>query len=461
MLQPMTFDEGFTYIQYSKYSIKHIITTYDYPNNHVFHSLLVKLAVNMFGNEPWVIRIPAFIAGVSMLFATYYTVKKIYNDSAAFLACCLVACNCNLIRYSTCARGYTIIMLLTLVCIIALDRAFKKNSYAMSITAAVVAGAGFYSIPIMLYAYCSIVSWYFLMIIADRHSIDRRTHIILLVVYCLASITIVCAMYFPIIHTSGINAIISNRYVEPMTFRDYIGKAPHMLVKLWKSFNSETPFVVQLLYCAALMYCIVLKSAKNLLLVCALTVAVLLSGMQRVIFENRMWLWIYPFLIIGISTGLAALVARLIRQQAMAMYLTMLLGVITMLIVMHNVVSKHPQALWGDSPASFAHANEIALFILEQYGDSMPVVVMLPESVILEYYFDKYKIDVSMFAQTAKSIRKQLITKGSKQFLFVTGPTTSFSRQLLSQVIDGDGIVAAEKIKDTTSGGVYLIDCQL
>lgn len=57
------------------------------------------------------IRLPAFIAGVLVVPASYLAARVLYNKRAALLAAALVASSSYLVEYSANARGYSMICL--------------------------------------------------------------------------------------------------------------------------------------------------------------------------------------------------------------------------------------------------------------------------------------------------------------------------------------------------------------
>jgi hypothetical protein len=56
LTQPMRYDESVTYLYFASQSWTTVVSSYTYPNNHVFHSLLVKAFATILGDDPWVLR---------------------------------------------------------------------------------------------------------------------------------------------------------------------------------------------------------------------------------------------------------------------------------------------------------------------------------------------------------------------------------------------------------------------
>ena len=111
LFQPMRYDESVTFVHYASRPWYIALTTYTAPNNHVFHSELAQLTTAVFGGAPWAVRLPAFMAGILLVPATYVAGRALYGKHAALIAAALVAASSVLIEYSTNARGYTLIAL--------------------------------------------------------------------------------------------------------------------------------------------------------------------------------------------------------------------------------------------------------------------------------------------------------------------------------------------------------------
>jgi len=61
--QPMRVDESWTFWSSVKDGWASVFT-YVVPNNHVLHSIFVKLSTSILGAHPWAIRLPALLFGV-------------------------------------------------------------------------------------------------------------------------------------------------------------------------------------------------------------------------------------------------------------------------------------------------------------------------------------------------------------------------------------------------------------
>lgn len=76
-------------------------------NNHIFYSILSRIAVSIFGQDEWVLRLPALLFGLLSLVVLYRFIRHEYPRSVAFLATLLLAVNFSYTYWSVSARGYT------------------------------------------------------------------------------------------------------------------------------------------------------------------------------------------------------------------------------------------------------------------------------------------------------------------------------------------------------------------
>src|SRR5262245_22969550 len=112
---PMRYDEAHTFMKYALHGWEYSATTYNNPNNHVLHTLLVVASTKLFGESPFAIRLPAFLAGCFIPLASAWLAWRAQDEKAALVAAALSATWPVLISYSTNARGYSLVVLLSLV----------------------------------------------------------------------------------------------------------------------------------------------------------------------------------------------------------------------------------------------------------------------------------------------------------------------------------------------------------
>jgi hypothetical protein len=109
------FDEIQTLIDYVRLPIGGIVTTFDDQNQHLLYSVAARGAVSLFGESAWALRLPAVVFGAASLAATYWFGRGVIGRAEALLATALLAVSFHHIWFSQDARGYSALLLWTLV----------------------------------------------------------------------------------------------------------------------------------------------------------------------------------------------------------------------------------------------------------------------------------------------------------------------------------------------------------
>jgi hypothetical protein len=102
--QPMRYDEALSFNEFASRPLYYALSFYPEPNNHLLNTLLVHLLYAVLGSDPWVLRVPALVAGVLLVPATYTLGRMLATREAALLAAGLVAASSYLVE-SRCRRS--------------------------------------------------------------------------------------------------------------------------------------------------------------------------------------------------------------------------------------------------------------------------------------------------------------------------------------------------------------------
>ncbi|MBT3514742.1 MAG: hypothetical protein HN474_05455, partial [Nitrospina sp.] len=93
-----------------------ILSNYQYPNNHIFLSLILSFLLKAFGLKEWLLRMPLIACGIVSLYLSYRLGKRISrNTNVGIFICLLMAISEKHIFYSINARGYLVLMVLALI----------------------------------------------------------------------------------------------------------------------------------------------------------------------------------------------------------------------------------------------------------------------------------------------------------------------------------------------------------
>jgi len=88
--RPIEYDEAYTFTQFARYPFLKIISDYSAPNNHVLNTILVRIVYLLLGDQAWQIRIPAFLAGLLIIYALMLG-RMLYNKTVGYLAAGMLA----------------------------------------------------------------------------------------------------------------------------------------------------------------------------------------------------------------------------------------------------------------------------------------------------------------------------------------------------------------------------------
>lgn len=104
-------DEIATVLGHRDLSLIQILTAYTSANNHLLNTLLVRAMVSVFGAAEWAIRLPAVLLGIACIPAQYALARLALGRRDAFLAAALLALSYHHVFFSQNARGYTGLLL--------------------------------------------------------------------------------------------------------------------------------------------------------------------------------------------------------------------------------------------------------------------------------------------------------------------------------------------------------------
>jgi len=108
-------DEILTLVDYVRQPVGTILTTFPDQNQHMLYSLLAHASVNILGESEWTLRVPAVFFGVAGILALFVFGRRIAGTTESLLACALLTVSYHHIWFSQNARGYTGLLLFTII----------------------------------------------------------------------------------------------------------------------------------------------------------------------------------------------------------------------------------------------------------------------------------------------------------------------------------------------------------
>jgi hypothetical protein len=400
LFQPMRNDEALTFLQYAVHPFYFALSFYNFPNNHLFHTFLVRCSYLIFGDSPWALRLPAFVSGLLLIPATYVASRCLYRTDSALIAAALVACSSSLIEYSTNARGYVLICLIFMISLPLAVHAVKEQNWASWFLLAGLSAIGLYTIPIMLYALAAIVIWIFLCsfgygLRTDLAQVSKGVRLAMGV-----GGIVTAELYAPVLAISGPNAVIGNKWVRAVPWHAFAHNLPLSFVATWKQWNWDLPRAGVWVLAAAFWVAIFFhrrcgRQTVSLPLALAAS-SLLLLLLQRVVPFERVWLVVLPLYLIVASAGLSVLLP-VRRKLRPAIICAAALGILGM-----GVRAQQSHSVYLSNEGRGLEQLTIHLKSQLRSGDS--VLAVLSSDAPLHYYFRKYHVS-SSYLNTAPGRR--------------------------------------------------------
>jgi 4-amino-4-deoxy-L-arabinose transferase-like glycosyltransferase len=308
--RPMQHDESYTFVTFASAPLKEALSDYNLPNNHLFHTLLVHISYVLFGDSPWAVRLPALLAGILIVPAAYGLARRLYNRQSGLLVAAMAAAAPVLISYSTNARGYTILAVLTLMTWSLGTYVRQHANSAAWLLLGILGALGFYTVPVFLNPYGILFTWLLLSFIFGNIGPDykpRRRFLVWMFAAGTLAVILAILLYLPVFSVSGLHAVFGNSFVESLSFNDFRQTFPGRMVETWQEWTQSVSSI--------LTGCLVIGLALSLVFhrrISAVRVPTQLAAvvwlapellLQRPNPWPKIWLALFPVVLIWCASG--------------------------------------------------------------------------------------------------------------------------------------------------------------
>jgi hypothetical protein len=416
---PMRHDEAYTLVAFASDSLFDTIIAYHLPNNHVFHSILVNIATHVLGIQPWTVRLPAFVAGVLMLPASYLLAKNIYDKETALASALLVAYSPALVSYSTNARGYTLETLITLLILILGVYVRKERNLFAWVLLVCLATIGFYTIPIMLFPFGILFTWLFLSNIIEGPGL-YASRMVFFKYWAIAGICtaiLVLILYTPIFIYTGTENFFANGVIAPLSWPVFSATLQSRLVETWYEWQHGIPPALILLLGLGFGLGLILhrriSSQRVPLQLAALIWIGTLLIIQRPNAWARIWLFLLPLVFIWSTAGIIGLLKALpLKLPAGFSLATIVVGAAILLVAIMAIRSlpSLPEQ-W----TAKGEAESAVLFLKDKLQDQDLIIVTSPDDAPVWYYSRLYGIADAHFDNTQPFSRAFIIVNPTER----------------------------------------------
>jgi len=397
----MSHDESYTFVVFSSTSLFNIVSNYHLPNNHVLNSLLIYFSTHIFGIQPWAVRLPALLAGLLLIPATYALAKTVYDKYTALISALLVAILPGAILYATTARGYSLVALFTVLTLWLADFLRRsKNLFAWSLLI-LFSALGFYSVPVFLFPFGMVFAWlFFENLLADPGEYGSRFNFLKYWLLAgLSSAVLVLILYTPIFIYTGADKVFANGFVTPQGWLGYIPSIPGHLLLVWyewtSGFSPLWAIGLALGFLLGLVFHERLSRQRFPLQIAAFIWIAALMLVQRPAGVTKIWVFLQAPFLIWCAAGWTGLLKDLRLGFARNVSVAAILTGIAVLIMAASAIRAVPEI-----PRRWAvkgPMEETVLFIKDKLEPRDLIIVDAPYDAPIWYYSRLYGLADSRF----------------------------------------------------------------
>lgn len=396
MSQPMRYDEAYTFLNFVNQSPARIFY-YPLPNNHVLHTIFVKIITSFLGANPITIRLIAFGAGIGCIPLTFNLCRQL-KQSGVF-AGFAIAIFPYLVLYSTNARGYTLLTLLTLILASVGLQVVKKISNAGVILISLIASLGMMTMPSMLFPIAGLYCWFLILLIINKGDFKIILYKFI-IPCCLFTFIFTMVLYTPVIIAShGIETVINNNFVRPQLWSEFLSNLfPHIRDTISSNFRDIPGLLLlafTILFFLGIFYYVKKRNFSSFFLLPSMLFgsATILFLQHKIPFD-RTWIYTIPFIILIADAGFTLIIERVSQRIQKFIFLTMIL---LSVISARSLISSNTIGMYSDT-GFFPEAPIAAKFIKSQIteqGREFVIKSDVPANRPLGFYLWYYDIPVN------------------------------------------------------------------
>jgi hypothetical protein len=387
--QPVSYDEAYTFLNFVQPGFPALFN-YPVPNNHVLHTVLVRITTLILGTSTAVMRAPAFAAGVATIPLTFCLCRSLVPLGSGYLAASALSVFPYLVLYSTMARGYSLLVLLSVgLAFVGLHVARKPSLPGCGVLS-LIGALGMLTIPTMLFALGGVYLWLGLSLAARRQSL-RGVLSDFLIPCTVMTFLFTLVFYTPsILESGGVQSMIANTFVQAVPWNAFAGGLAVHFQSVLRQFSWDVPRWAPS-SCALLMLAGMVSAAFKrhwgvVLLVPSIVVG---SGLIFIAKQSipflRTWLYLIPFALVAADIGFTSVTRPLPRQARAAVAVLLLALALQQALTM---MSDNVVARGADFPDGARIVQELKSVMSR--GDT--VHVKLPADWPIYYYMWYYHV---------------------------------------------------------------------
>ena len=401
---PIRTDEATTFLFLQNRSILDILAVYS-PNNHLLHSLLVKLSTSLLGPSEWAIRLPAALAGWALVPSLGHIGRRLFGPLEGLLAAALAGCTAWLVAYSVDARGYSLAVLCLTWAFYQLWLGVERQRRSGLFWAGLLAGLAVASVLSQLWALIGMAA---ALVLVRGGAGARLGRVGVLAAGALVGGGV---WYLPALASHGLGSILVNQHTASVGLaaagRSLLFQVPEVFGYAWPTYGPGI-VVLGLSLVAGLLWLRQGFSRPLVFIVVLGTVSFGLELAQGVRAPARTFMYLVPLIhILWIRAALS--LAKGLRPSSTLAWWT-LAGMIAagLLISAQGRLDSLDQA-------GLTQAREVVKILREKYGldDTDRVLADVPDEAPLAYYLTRQGLPQGLLLRRGE-------TKGDRIFIVET-----------------------------------------
>lgn len=412
--QPMRGDEAYTFLNYVNGNFLNVFL-YSAPNNHVLYTLLTKFFVSLFGAEPFVIRLAAFLAGMFNILLMFYFCRlcAMDYDTGVFSALGMAVFP-YLVLYATNARGYTLLIFLFLLTAITGVHILRNFSRISVMIFALLAALGLLIMPSAIMAIAGIFVWVAMGLFLKKYPV-------ILILQNLAGVFIGYSAFFSfifytpvILASNGIEPIIANKFVKRLVWSEFIsGIIPQFQNAFIEMTREIHPVVITLGVIFFLVGLFIAFKNGNTKLA-FLAPSIFLGTLSVLLFTlaipyARTLIYLIPVFLITMDYGIAAILNMLPNLGRVAIKLLVLAAgtIFAISLISNNVIGRYLDT------SAFPEAEMVVKYLKPIIKEGDSIHVTNTANVPIEFYLWYYGLPERDFSTRLETGRNFYVVKKS------------------------------------------------
>jgi hypothetical protein len=437
--EPMRYDESYTFLNYARYPLVVAVTKYDTPNNHILHSVLMHGAFRWLGDAPWALRLPAWVAGVLVMPATYAVARRLFGSGPALLTTGLVATSAAMVGTSVNGRGYSLLTLWFLLLIGLTAHVKRTDSLAGWVAVVAVTTLGAFTIPIMLYGFATAVVWLVLSAAVGDVGYERGALARRLAWSIGWTGVLTFLLYAPSLMRAGLAATLTSPTIATKVTRqpwaEFVAGNTDKIADAWQRFTLDLGVGMHVAIVLGLAIALLARVGRDRVPLFVAVVVGCLSILlaQGVVPWSRVWLFLFPVVMATAAAGIAWLVECAVGRRP-AIVGGVLAALTLALFAWHSAALAGQMSTYPYHRTPFVDAEAVVKFLKPQLRRGDRVLMAGTPLVPFQYYSMRHELPYHRYVYDDVLETPEALRRARRIFIVVSATTAE--PQTVARMLD-------------------------